>query len=227
MKNRLFPLLCLCLSLVFCFCSCETGKRSFDYYVDDKDKTCLIAGPGDMNNVDLVIPEKIDGYRVTLIEKLAFEGCSWINSVTIPSGVNKIGNSAFRGCSSLTAVYISDLGAWCEMEGINCLLGYNEDIDVYLNGKLITDPVIPNGTEKISNYAFGGFDSLNSVTIPSSVTSFGYDVFAGCENLATIFYDGTREEWKEITKQTGWDYNTGDYIVDCTNGTLAKEEASK
>ena len=46
--------------------------------------------------------------------------------------------------------------------------------------------------------------------------------FYGCKNLNDIRYNGTMEEWKEIKKGAGWDYDTGDYKVYCSDGTLDK-----
>ena len=36
----------------------------------------------------------------------AFEGCSGLTSLTIPSSVTSIGGAAFRGCSGLTSIYV-------------------------------------------------------------------------------------------------------------------------
>jgi hypothetical protein len=53
----------------------------------------------------LVIPSKVNGYTVTDIGNSAFEDCSGLTNVTIPSSVTSIGRSTFSGCSSLTTVY--------------------------------------------------------------------------------------------------------------------------
>lgn len=43
-------------------------------------------------------------YSVNSIGESAFEGCSSLNSITIPDSVTSIGVHAFKGCSSLTAI---------------------------------------------------------------------------------------------------------------------------
>ena len=41
---------------------------------------------------------------VTSIESSAFRGCSSLTAITIPEGVTSIGQSTFESCSSLTAI---------------------------------------------------------------------------------------------------------------------------
>ena len=46
--------------------------------------------------------------------------------------------------------------------------------------------IIPEGTTEIGDYAFGGCDSLESVTIPESVTEIGEKAFSDCCYLESI-----------------------------------------
>jgi hypothetical protein len=57
------------------------------------------------NNISgvVVIPETHNNIPVTTIPSSAFQNCT-ITSVTIPANVEKIGQSAFRGCANLTSV---------------------------------------------------------------------------------------------------------------------------
>ena len=132
---------------------------------------------------DLVIPDGI-----TEIKGYAFYGGNCLKSVTIPESVTSIGNSAFSGCENLEAVYISDLSAWCNIEFEN---SYSNPLwsayNLYLNGGLVTDLVLPDGITEIKGYAFYGGNCLKSVTIPESVTSIGNSAFSGCENLEAVY----------------------------------------
>ncbi len=94
---------------------------------------------------------------VTSIEDSAFDGCSSLASVKIPSSVTSIWNSAFRGCSSLASVKI------------------------------------PSSVTSIGSSAFDGCTSLVSVEIPTSVTIIGEAAFSRCSSLASVtFAEGSR-----------------------------------
>ncbi len=124
---------------------------------------------------------------VTSIGGDAFNGCTGITSITIPNGVTSIGVSAFNGCTGITAVHISDLAAWCKIDFRD---SYSNPLyyahNLYLNGELVTDLVIPNGVTEIKEYAFNGCTGITSITIPNSVTSIGGDAFNGCTVLREL-----------------------------------------
>ena len=133
------------------------------------------------------VEEYVIGENVTSIGDYAFHGCSGLTSVTIGNSVTNIGGSAFYGCSSLKEVHISDLSAWCAINfstyDANPLLYAH---NLYVNGELVKDLVIPNNVTRIRNYAFYYCYRLESVTIPSSVTSIGKSAFSFCSGLTSI-----------------------------------------
>lgn len=59
----------------------------------------------------------------------------------------------------------------------------DEDPDFEINDGVA---IIPEGTTEIGDYAFGGCDSLESVTIPESVTEIGEKAFSDCCLLESI-----------------------------------------
>lgn len=54
---------------------------------------------------EIVIPETIDGKKVSSIGNSAFWDCSGLTSITIPNSVTSIGDVAFYGCEGLTAIH--------------------------------------------------------------------------------------------------------------------------
>ena len=131
---------------------------------------------------NVTIPDSI-----TCIREGTFSGCTGLTSITIPDSVTSIRRYAFEGCTGLERVNITDLAKWCDID-----FTYNESSplyyahNLYLNGELITDIVIPYGVTKIESCAFSGCTGLTSITIPDSVTSIGYAAFSGCTGLTSI-----------------------------------------
>ena len=130
--------------------------------------------------------------NVTKIGDAAFTGCKSLASIEIPNSITSIGYDAFLGCTHLTSVHTSDIAAWCAISFDSYLanpLYYAHNL--YLNGKLITDLVIPNSVTSIAERAFFSCNSLTSVTIPNGVTSIGGSAFDGCSGLTYVTIDNS------------------------------------
>lgn len=61
-----------------------------------------------------------------------------------------------------------------------------------------SDLVIPDGVTVIADYAFNYNNTLESITLPSSITYIG-DQALYCWGLETIYFEGTEEEWDAVT----------------------------
>ncbi len=124
----------------------------------------------------------------------AFYNCSNLNSIEIPSRVTSIGERAFEDCSALKKVNITDIDAWAMIDFAFSSNPLNYGAGLYLNGELVTEVTLTTAT-KIGDYAFNRYDSLTSITIPSSVTSIGSDAFNNCSLLGTVtFGEGSKLE---------------------------------
>lgn len=121
------------------------------------------------DDVNVIIPSKINGVTIKKIGNKVFEG-SKINSVTIPDSITTIGVSAFEH-SGLSKI-IGGLG----IETI-------EDFAFYYN--MLTTMTFYNNLETIGKFAFAENELIGTITIPSSVTSIEASAFG--QNRIEIF----------------------------------------
>ena len=187
MKTKIFSaffILFLCLAAVGAVNASADTYGDLTYTVSGN--TIEITGCN-KSAADVVIPPKIKGRTVTSIGEYAFSDCRVLTSITIPDSVTSIGDDAFGSCENLERVDITDLAAWCKIsfkDRWSNPLFYAHNL--YLNGELVENLVIPDGVESIGNYAFVCCNNLAKVTIPNSVTIMGKGAFDNCENIYSV-----------------------------------------
>ena len=156
--------------------------------------------------IECIIPE-----GVTSIEEKLFHGCVNLKSLSLPSTLISL-SGAFYNCGKLTRLNLTDINIWLRLipKNVSGFLGGQHPFsdspggDIYVNGELLTDLVIPNNILKINGYLFQNCTSLRSLTIGSRVTEIGDSAFNGCRNLSSITFS------KSTTKYGNYAfYDTG------------------
>ena len=99
----------------------------------------------------------------------------------IPDYVKEI---KFEKCKSLKGIFITDLSAWCNIIVSRWL--WPKDVNLYFNGELVTDLVIPNGVSIINNEVFSQCPSLERIVLPDSLTEIGDNAFSSCTSLVNV-----------------------------------------
>ena len=134
---------------------------------------------------------------VTAINGYTFYKFTDLLTVSIHSGVKTIGDSAFRGCDSLSEVKIELMGLVTVGDSVfkdcvkliefrmpNTLTNIGASM---FDGCVELDSIVFNSNvASIGDSAFANCDKLTYVNIPSSVTSIGKKVFDGCSTLQDL-----------------------------------------
>lgn len=125
-----------------------------------------------------------------MVDSQAFKYCYQLEEVTIIGSPHQFLYNSFGDNSSHKKVYTTSLEDWLNNSYMNSSSGgsnpMNGGADLYINGTLLTDLVIPEGTTKITDDCFEYCNSLTSVSLPSTLTSIGTYCFAHCKNLPSI-----------------------------------------
>ena len=179
----------------------------YTYSVENGEVT--ITGCDENASGDVVIPETIGGYPVTVIGEDAFYNCDSLTSVVMPDTVIKLGKYAFYGCDNLQTVTVSDniktygFAAFGECYSLTEIIAkesnpYLSTVDghlfdkkkamimAYASGKAETSYSTPESVIRIASGAFCGNKNLTEIVLNNGVTDIYNGAFSGCINLANI-----------------------------------------
>ena len=140
------------------------------------DNTAKVIGCPD-GLTGITIPATVEGYAVTEIADRAFQNRSMITSITMPSGLLKIGDYAFAytKLSQIDLSHVQSIGAYA-----------------FYNCSGLTGPLtIPDSVTSIVDWAFLDCTGLTSVTIGNSVVcinSNSFSVIINSEKEAFVFF---------------------------------------
>jgi len=156
-------------------------------------KTAQVRAGSNFSSADLSALKQTvsydgDTFTVTAIEANAFKDNQTLTSLVIPAYITSIGNSAFSGCSNLTAVTLPVIN--------------NFDV-IFENCNNLTSLVISEDITSIPNNTFQNCSKLTSISIPNSVTTIGSNVFTGCSPeelvMPLIYQPLITEQLKKLT----------------------------
>ena len=136
---------------------------------------------------------------LTVIDGGAFENCTGLTSINIPNSVTTLGETAFKGCTSLASVTIGS--------GITKI-----NSETFSGCKALTSISIPDSVTSIGYRPFIGCDNLTSLTIGAGVTSIEASVFDGCDNLTNIAFSGENSAY----------HMAGNCIIETASKTLIR-----
>ncbi len=151
------------------------------------------------SNKVLTVPGTASSLPVRLIGEAAFKGNGKIVRVTLPDTVISIDRYAFQNCTSLETVSLNSglesIGDYAFNGSGLTELSLPEKL--YSIGKYsfygtkITELVIPDSVSKLGKYAFYGCAELKSVSIGKRVGTVSENAFFGCSSLSEVIIPKT------------------------------------
>ncbi len=151
----------------------------------------------------VVIPNEIDGHKITKIGDDAFSYNPNLHSVIMSDNITEIGNYGFGLCENLRYV---DLSSSLEKLGDNAFYGCASLDDITIPKTLketnqwyppfaecssLKNVTIEDGITNIPASLFKDCDGLEKITIPATVTEIGNQAFLYCENLKEVVLPDT------------------------------------
>ena len=156
------------------------GNLKLFYKINDED----VSFEGYEGDDDIiVVPEEIDGKKVTAIGGYAFREGNTVTDVTIPKSVTTIEDGAFKRCSSITNINVDENNVdYISRDGVL----YDKKMTSliwYPSNKSDTSYTIPETVTTIGYRAFYKCEKLKNIIIPESITEIGDEAFSGCTEL--------------------------------------------
>ena len=178
--------------------SLEYNEYDNALYLGNAQNPCLYLT--EVKNTD--IESCVINENCKIINDYAFQDCTSLSSISIPSGVISIGSYAFFNCSSLETISIPNsvetLGSYafssCSSLEFNeydnaLYLGNSENPYLCLykaKDRDIDSCIINENCKIIYDSAFNGCYDLETIAIPDGVISIGQYAFYGCLNLQSV-----------------------------------------
>lgn len=128
------------------------------------------------------------------VGKGAFQNCTMLISVNLPSGIVSIGDSAFSGCSGISSLTLPDTvktignSAFADCGNLSSLDGLDGVTSIgyfAFKATAFTEFAMPVGVENVASWLFDSCTSLETVDL-GNVTEIRSGAFSGCIKLKEI-----------------------------------------
>lgn len=130
------------------------------------------------------------GAGVANIGQYAFYSCDNLRNLVIGDRISVTSYYTFSGCVNLSEIHVSSIETWLNSTFYDYYDSYPNRVssktNLYIDGELVTDVVIPSSVTSIRPFAFSQMSGITSVTIPEGVTSLANNAFFNCSGLTEV-----------------------------------------
>lgn len=131
--------------------------------------------------------EKVEiGTSILNIGEYAFAGCASLKDLRLNENLMEIGQYSFQNCVSLVDLVIPDSVMAIKANAFN-------------GCSILTNCTLGASLTAIETNAFYNCISLRTLNICNGMQTFGADAFYNCFTLEHVYYDGTADEWAQLS----------------------------
>ncbi|WP_294431760.1 leucine-rich repeat domain-containing protein [uncultured Treponema sp.] len=177
------------------------------------------------NLLSIILPNSI-----TSIYKNVFSGCTNLSKIKLSNALTYIDSSVFENCNLLSTVeYDGSLENWLKIKFsfdnrtnpnyVACINYNNNNVTAHsflLNGKELTDIIIPDSIKEINYWSLAG-TNIKTVVIPNSVKTIHGNAFTRCQSLTSVKIPDSVEVLGD---------STFDYCINLSEVTLPKSNSN-
>jgi len=183
------------------FSSVANSEMHFRWEINAEGTVRIIGLYGENAITKVVIPEEIDGKKVTEIGSDVFIGCIKLERVEIPNTVKTIGEQAFSGGACLNYISVAEGNPY--FSSVDGVLYSENGSQLYAVPSAYRGMyVLPDGVTSVHIEAFSGCKNLETVKISAgaSLSRNGngeefYNFFRDCKNLSAIIVEDGHPEY--------------------------------
>lgn len=167
----------------------EVGDYAFAYCFSLADITLsnkLTSLPSAMFYYDIGLENVTLPKSIETLNSLCFVSCASLKELYLPASVSDVEPMALLNCSGLKQVTVDDKNeTYCTGDDGALYTKNGETLVLYPAGNGVTDCVLPDTVTAISDYAFAGSLSLETVTL-NSIEQFPEGCFSDCVLLKSV-----------------------------------------
>ena len=127
------------------------------------------------------------------ISEWAFNGCSSLENIVLPNSLTYIGKGAFYGTAIKSITIPANVETCADYYSSG---GYKGP---FYGCDQLRSVTFASGMKYIPYHILKGNTTVETVTIPLTVTWFGDDSFEGCTSLKNVIFEGSKVLWGKIT----------------------------
>lgn len=158
---------------------CKVKIKSFDFDIENRDDGYYITRFNGFEKIKMIVPSVFDGNPIKGIAKGAFKGCTSIETIHISEGIEIIENAAFQNCKALYSVDLPNTLKTIGSSNAEVAEGAFADTN-------LRSIVIPQSVNYIGPYTFYFCSHLRSVKMSDQITIIPHDTFVYCKELSSI-----------------------------------------